>query len=155
MERKLKEKAMKTKIMTILVVVKLLIVSQVQAIDVDIYSDTVIQEGDYYDTVVNVYDTPPDHTTVDMTGGFVHVPHGASIAACLPHIIRLSYDADAESFAELAVDLDPSSRDLPTDQRAERSADSADEKAKQDAHHHPVADIHKASFKCRDHRYLR
>jgi 1,3-propanediol dehydrogenase len=63
------------------------------------------------------------HALGQAAGGFVHVPHGASIAACLPHIIRLSYDADAQSFAELAVALDPSSRDLPTDQRAERSAD--------------------------------
>ena len=62
---------MKTKIITILLAVMFLPVSQVQA-DLFFYSDTVIQEGDYYDTVVNVYDTPPDHTTVDMTGGFVH-----------------------------------------------------------------------------------
>lgn len=62
---------MKRKVITILAVVIFLPVSQVQA-DLDIYSDAVIQEGDYYDTFVNVYDTPPDHTTVDMTGGFVH-----------------------------------------------------------------------------------
>jgi hypothetical protein len=62
---------MKMKVITILAAVMFLPVSQVQAV-LDIYSDTVIQEGDYYDTVVNVYDTPPDHTTVDMTGGFVH-----------------------------------------------------------------------------------
>ena len=62
---------MKTKVITILAAIMFLPVSQVQAV-LDIYSDTVIQEGDYYDTVVNVYDTPPDHTTVDMTGGFVH-----------------------------------------------------------------------------------
>lgn len=62
---------MKTKVITILAAVMFLPVSQAQAL-LDIYSDAVIQEGDYYDTVVNVYDTPPDHTTVDMTGGFVH-----------------------------------------------------------------------------------
>ncbi len=62
---------MKTKVIAILAAVMFLPVSQVQAL-LDIYSDAVIQEGDYYDTVVNVYDTPPDHTTVDMTGGFVH-----------------------------------------------------------------------------------
>jgi len=33
-------------------------------------SDAVIQEGDEYPGVV-VYDTPPDITTIDMTGGFV------------------------------------------------------------------------------------
>jgi len=62
---------MKTKIITMLTVIMLVPVCKVQAV-LDIYSDAVIQEGDYYDTVVNVYDTPPDHTTVDMTGGFVH-----------------------------------------------------------------------------------
>lgn len=62
---------MKTKIITMLAVIMLVPVSQVHAV-LDIYSNTVIQEGDYYDTLVNVYDTPPDHTTVDMTGGFVH-----------------------------------------------------------------------------------
>ena len=71
---------MKTKVITILLAVMFLPGSQVQAV-LDIYSDTVIQEGDYYDTVVNVYDTPPDHTTVDMTGGFVHYlrPYDSSI----------------------------------------------------------------------------
>lgn len=33
-------------------------------------SDSVIQEGDLYERVL-VYDTPPDHTTVNMTGGGV------------------------------------------------------------------------------------
>jgi len=33
-------------------------------------TDGVIQEGDYYETVA-VYDTPPAHTTVNMTGGRV------------------------------------------------------------------------------------
>jgi hypothetical protein len=34
------------------------------------YSDGVIQQGDGYDRV-EVYDTPPSHTTVNMTGGYV------------------------------------------------------------------------------------
>jgi len=34
----------------------------------DIYSDAVIEDGDDYWTV-RVFDSPPDHTTVDMTGG--------------------------------------------------------------------------------------
>jgi alcohol dehydrogenase class IV len=55
--------------------------------------------------------------------GKAAVVTGASIAACLPHIIRLSYDADTASFAELASALDPSCRDLPQGQRAERCAD--------------------------------
>jgi hypothetical protein len=36
----------------------------------DIYSDATIEEGDEYN-VVSVYDTPPDHSTVGMTGGWV------------------------------------------------------------------------------------
>jgi len=36
-------------------------------IDVNIYSDTTISSGDY--GAVNIYDTPPDQTTVTMTGG--------------------------------------------------------------------------------------
>ncbi len=62
---------MKTKAITILVLVMFLPVSQVQAIDVDFYSDATIQDGDLYD-LVRLYDTPPDQTTVDMTGGSVH-----------------------------------------------------------------------------------
>ena len=45
--------------------------AKVEAVgDWDIYSDAVIEEGDEYWNV-GVYDTPPDHTTVDMTGGTV------------------------------------------------------------------------------------
>ena len=71
---------MATKVIAILAALMFLPVPQVQAI-LDIYSDAMIQEGDYYDTVVNVYDTPPDYTTVDMTGGFVHNlrPYDSSI----------------------------------------------------------------------------
>lgn len=38
--------------------------------DKDFYSDGVIEDGDEYWNV-GVYDTPPEHTTVDMTGGWV------------------------------------------------------------------------------------
>jgi hypothetical protein len=38
------------------------------AIDWDFYDDGTIQEGDEYANV-RLFDTPPDHTTVDMTGG--------------------------------------------------------------------------------------
>ena len=40
--------------------------------DWDIYSDAVIEDGDDYWTV-RVFDSPPDHTTVDMTGGSANV----------------------------------------------------------------------------------
>jgi len=59
------------KSMMLVAVVMLLLTFEVQAIDVDFYSDATIQDGDLYD-LVRLYDTPPDHTTVDMTGGFVH-----------------------------------------------------------------------------------
>ena len=36
----------------------------------DIYTDAVIEEGDIYN-VVRVYDTLPDHTTLNMVGGMV------------------------------------------------------------------------------------
>jgi len=69
------------RIASILVFATLLLSAPLVQADLYFYSDTVIQEGDYYDTVVNVYDTPPDQTTVDMTGGFVHVlkPYDSSI----------------------------------------------------------------------------
>ena len=60
----------KTKIITIIAAVMLLIVSQVQAIDVDFYSDATIEDGDVY-SIVRVYDTQPDTTTLDMYGGSI------------------------------------------------------------------------------------
>ena len=38
-------------------------------IDIDIYNDTTISSGEY--GTVNIYDTPPEQTTVTMTGGQV------------------------------------------------------------------------------------
>ena len=40
--------------------------------DWDIYSDALIKEGDDYWTV-RIFDSPPVHTTVDMTGGWANV----------------------------------------------------------------------------------
>ncbi len=61
---------MKTKIITMVAVVILLSASQVQAIDVDFYSDATIEDGAIYN-MVRIYDTPPETTTVDMFGGSV------------------------------------------------------------------------------------
>lgn len=61
---------MKTKFITMVAVVMLLLASQVQAIDIDFYHDAVIDDGDVY-RLVSVYDTPPETTTVDMFGGSV------------------------------------------------------------------------------------
>jgi len=59
---------MKAKLFTILAVIVLLGAANVQAIPSwDIYSDTDIYSG-FYD-FINIYDTPPDHTTVNMYGG--------------------------------------------------------------------------------------
>jgi len=63
---------MKTKIITMVAMLMLLLASQVQAIDVDFYSDATIGSGDVYDWVY-VYDTPPDYTIVDMYDGSVFV----------------------------------------------------------------------------------
>jgi len=61
-----------SKIITVIMLMVLCVgTPQVQAaIDWDFYDDGIIQEGDEYNNV-GVYDTPPDHTTVDMLGGIV------------------------------------------------------------------------------------
>lgn len=65
---------MKTKIRLIILMAILLTAGKVQAVDVDFYSDGVIQDGDIYN-IVRVFDTPPDNTTADMFGGSVYVFH--------------------------------------------------------------------------------
>jgi len=71
---------MKTKVkrtiygLAILAVVMLFGVNLAQAVDVDFYSDAIIRPGEDYDTV-SVYDTPPDHTTVNMFGGIIEGVH--------------------------------------------------------------------------------
>ncbi len=76
-----REKILSARIASIFVLATLLFSAPlVQAIDVDFYSDATIQDGDLYD-LVRLYDTPPDQTTVDMTGGSVHNlrPYDSSI----------------------------------------------------------------------------
>jgi hypothetical protein len=60
---------MDSKIWLIMVAVALAMGS-VQAADMAFYADATIEDGDVYD-IVRVYDTPPDHTTVDMFGGSI------------------------------------------------------------------------------------
>ena len=62
------------------------------------------------------------HALGQAAGGFIHAPHGASVAACLVEIMRISCDADLERFGEIAVALDPASRDLPPTEKARQSA---------------------------------
>lgn len=41
------------------------------AADVNFYSDNIIEDGDVYN-IVRIFDTPPDHTTIDMFGGSIN-----------------------------------------------------------------------------------
>jgi alcohol dehydrogenase class IV len=62
------------------------------------------------------------HAIGQAAGGFVHAPHGASVACCLVEIMRISYHSDLERFAEIALALDPSTRSLSLYERAEASS---------------------------------
>ncbi len=60
---------MKTQILLLVPVIVAMSACNLQAaIDWDFYDDGIIQEGDEYANV-RLFDTLPDHTTVDMTGG--------------------------------------------------------------------------------------
>lgn len=61
---------MKKKTIEMLFLVFILNVVPVQAVDITFTIDGIIQDGDEYSNVY-VYDTPPGHTNVDMTGGQV------------------------------------------------------------------------------------
>jgi alcohol dehydrogenase class IV len=60
------------------------------------------------------------HCMAQPVGGFKNAPHGGSIAACLVKVLEFSYVADLKKFAEIAVAMDPSVRDLPLRGRAEK-----------------------------------
>jgi alcohol dehydrogenase class IV len=61
------------------------------------------------------------HALGQAAGGFVDAPHGASVAACLTEIMRISVSSDVQSFAEITSALDPSVYNLPLNERAEKS----------------------------------
>lgn len=63
------------------------------------------------------------HALGQAAGGFIHAPHGGSVAACLTEIMKISYMADLEGFAEIAVAMDPSTSGLPLYDRAEKSVE--------------------------------
>ena len=63
------------------------------------------------------------HALGQAAGGFIHAPHGASVAALLVEILRLSVSADVEGFAEIAAALDPGAANLTADEGAERCAE--------------------------------
>jgi len=62
------------------------------------------------------------HALGQAAGGFVHAPHGATVAACLAEVVRLSHPAAPQSFADIAAALEPSSVSLPLPERAARAA---------------------------------
>ena len=76
-EKKIMNKGLTKTILAILL--QLPLCANATPIDVNIYSDTTIITGDEYGTV-NIYDTPPNQTTVTMTGGDIWqvVAHNSS-----------------------------------------------------------------------------
>jgi alcohol dehydrogenase class IV len=66
------------------------------------------------------------HALGQAAGGFLHAPHGASVAACLVPVMRISHEAAPQAFADIAAALDPSAAALPLAARAARSAELAD-----------------------------
>ena len=71
---------MRTAIITIGLAVLLLGGPAIAVENKDFYSDGNIMPGEQWN-IVNIYDTPPDYTTVDMSGGLVDnlIPHNYSI----------------------------------------------------------------------------
>ena len=67
------------------------------------------------------------HALGQAAGGFLHAPHGASIAACLVPVMRISHETAPQVFADIAAALDPSAAVLPLGARAARSAALVDE----------------------------
>ena len=63
------------------------------------------------------------HALGQAAGGFVHAPHGASVAACLAAVMKISHEAAPQDFAAIAAALDPEgAAGLPLGQRAARAA---------------------------------
>jgi alcohol dehydrogenase class IV len=67
------------------------------------------------------------HALGQAAGGYLHAPHGATVAACLAAILRISHEAAPQSFADIAAALDPAAAALPLAERAARSAVLVDE----------------------------
>jgi alcohol dehydrogenase class IV len=67
------------------------------------------------------------HALGQAAGGFVHAPHGASVAACLVEVMRSSHSSAPQSFADIAAALEPGCMALPLAERAARSVVLIDE----------------------------
>ncbi len=59
------------------------------------------------------------HAIAQPVGGLRDVPHGATLAICMPPIIKWTLPYGQEKFAKVAELLDPSVRDLPLEQKAQ------------------------------------
>ena len=62
------------------------------------------------------------HALGQAAGGYIHAPHGGSVAACLAQIMRISYASDPQRFAEIALAMDKKAAKLPLDVQAEQAA---------------------------------
>ena len=62
------------------------------------------------------------HALGQAAGGYIHAPHGGSVAACLSQIMRISYASDPQRFAEIALAMDKEAAKLPLDVQAEQAA---------------------------------
>ncbi len=60
------------------------------------------------------------HALAQPVGGMFGVPHGDSIAACMVHVLEVSWQADLEKFAAISTLIDPSLSSLTLRQRAEK-----------------------------------
>jgi alcohol dehydrogenase class IV len=62
------------------------------------------------------------HALGQAAGGYIHAPHGASVAACLVQILDISYASDPERFAEIAVAMDAKVAKQPVETQAKQAA---------------------------------
>ncbi len=62
------------------------------------------------------------HALGQAAGGYIHAPHGGSVAACLSQIMRISYASDPQRFAEIAQAMDKEAAKLPLNVQAEQAA---------------------------------
>jgi alcohol dehydrogenase class IV len=62
------------------------------------------------------------HALGQAAGGFIHAPHGGSVAACLAQILRISYASDPKHFAEIALAMEPDVQKIPVEEQAQQAA---------------------------------
>jgi alcohol dehydrogenase class IV len=62
------------------------------------------------------------HALGQAAGGFLHAPHGASVAAVLPEVLRISGNSAPEVFNVVADALDPDQDGSAGDRRPDRCA---------------------------------